>query len=769
MKRKIIGVTVGSPISPQSLGEKIGFDPETNATKQWVADGYQKKGNYLTEHQDISGKLDATKLPEAINTALAQAKESGEFKGEKGEPGAKGDKGEQGIQGEKGEQGIQGIPGEKGEKGDTGAQGIQGEKGEKGDKGDTGANGTNGKDGTSVTVKSVSESTADGGSNVVTFSDGKTVTIKNGSKGSTGSAGSNGKDGSNGVSATHSWNGTVLTVTSASGTSSANLKGDKGDKGDTGSNGAAGTSVTVSNVSESTASGGTNVVTFSDGKKVNIKNGINGTNGTNGAKGDTGDTGSRGTGVLKITTAPSGYTTAAGGFTPTYRVALSTVKSQSKAAEVFVGDTILYSYYTYPVGYVDSSYVYLGARTSIRGATGAAGKDGSDATVTAESIANALGYVPVGSGTNTPLTGKKIVFDGDSIAAVNGGYPSLIGEKTACIISNNAVGGARLCSYSGAHSVVDNLANLPTDGDVYCFQGGINDFWAATPVGTYTRGDYTGAVDPTTIYGAMETIFRYALTNFFGKAICFVITHKIKNTMYTANSNGNTFWDYRDAMINVCEKYSIPYYDAFTKSGLNGWHAGHAAGLCNSGDGIHPNEQGYEAYYVPQLIQLLESIVPIGDYEAPAKPVSYTNVLKTITVGSDGLPYNGGTGWKADTYLNGSGVEASTTNYDVTGFIPINLGDVVRLKNVQLCKTVNGNTQCRIVYYKSDFSFVNVSSNLSKPSNLSAAWQVVTNADGTDLVQFTFPTALSNQIKYIRLCCGMLTDASVITINEEID
>lgn len=48
-----------------------------------------------------------------------------------------------------------------------------------------------------------------------------------------------------------------------------------------GEQGVAGTSVTVSNVSESTASGGTNIVTFSDGKKVNIKNGINGTNGIN--------------------------------------------------------------------------------------------------------------------------------------------------------------------------------------------------------------------------------------------------------------------------------------------------------------------------------------------------------------------------------------------------------------------------------------------------------------------------------------------------------
>lgn len=44
----------------------------------------QNDKNYLTEHQDISGKLDANKLPEAINTALAQAKASGAFDGEDG-------------------------------------------------------------------------------------------------------------------------------------------------------------------------------------------------------------------------------------------------------------------------------------------------------------------------------------------------------------------------------------------------------------------------------------------------------------------------------------------------------------------------------------------------------------------------------------------------------------------------------------------------------------------------------------------------------------
>ena len=83
------------------------------AKEQWVQEGFQPKGDYLA----------STELTNAVNTALAQAKESGEFDGE---------------------------------------------------------------DGTSVTITKVTESTADGGSNVVTFSDGKTLTVKNGKTGAAG-------------------------------------------------------------------------------------------------------------------------------------------------------------------------------------------------------------------------------------------------------------------------------------------------------------------------------------------------------------------------------------------------------------------------------------------------------------------------------------------------------------------------------------------------------------------------------------------------------
>ena len=92
------------------------------------------------------------------------------------------------------------------------------------------------------------------------------------------------------------------------------------------------------------------------------------TNGKDGA------TGQRGTGMLPVTTAPTGYTTEVNGLTPLYRIALSTVKTQASTEEVFVGDTVLHSYNRYPVIYVDSSYVYFGTRVSIRGS---AGKDGT--------------------------------------------------------------------------------------------------------------------------------------------------------------------------------------------------------------------------------------------------------------------------------------------------------------------------------------------------------------------------------------------------------
>ena len=71
MKRKIIGVTVGTSMKPQAVIDKTEQAKQIETNKQDIATLNTKK-------------LDATALTDAINTALAQAKESGEFNGTAG-------------------------------------------------------------------------------------------------------------------------------------------------------------------------------------------------------------------------------------------------------------------------------------------------------------------------------------------------------------------------------------------------------------------------------------------------------------------------------------------------------------------------------------------------------------------------------------------------------------------------------------------------------------------------------------------------------------
>ena len=119
-----------------------------------------------------------TELNNAINSALLQAKESGEFDGVDGLSAYE----------------IWLSQGNTGSEVDF-LESLKGADGASGKDGASGSDGKDGKDGTSVTVQSVTESTADGGENVVTFSDGKTLTVKNGSKGSKGDKGETGAAG----------------------------------------------------------------------------------------------------------------------------------------------------------------------------------------------------------------------------------------------------------------------------------------------------------------------------------------------------------------------------------------------------------------------------------------------------------------------------------------------------------------------------------------------------------------------------------------------
>jgi hypothetical protein len=74
-------------------------------------------------------KLDASELPKAVDFALAQAKESGEFNGDPGEPGPQGPAGADGPAGPQGPRGEAGPAGPQGPAGADGAAGKDGQNG----------------------------------------------------------------------------------------------------------------------------------------------------------------------------------------------------------------------------------------------------------------------------------------------------------------------------------------------------------------------------------------------------------------------------------------------------------------------------------------------------------------------------------------------------------------------------------------------------------------------------------------------------------------
>lgn len=192
----------GKPVKWKAAPGGGSASVDKTLTKSGYAADAKIVGDSLSQlEQKVDDKIGQTELSVAVESALTVAKESGQFDGKDGQDGQ---------------------------------------------------NGTDGKDGTSVTVSSVTESTVDGGTNIVTFSDGNTLNVRNGSKGDAGQKGSDGNDGKPGA------------------------------------DGKDGTSVTVQSVVESSEDGGANVVTFSDGNSVTVHNGSKGSTGATGADGQDG-------------------------------------------------------------------------------------------------------------------------------------------------------------------------------------------------------------------------------------------------------------------------------------------------------------------------------------------------------------------------------------------------------------------------------------------------------------------------------------------------
>lgn len=145
----------------------------------------------------------------------------------------------------------------------------------------------------------------------------------------------------------------------------------------------------------STADGGSNVYTFSDGSTITVKNGTKGSTGATGSPGAAGKNGSNGTSAAWFTgIAVTGTATSAMAFTV----------SGSKAGDMYL-NTSTYNVYRASAA---NSWVYV---CNIKGATGAKGADGkngtngTNATATATGTSSTAGLTKLYTGTGTATDG----------------------------------------------------------------------------------------------------------------------------------------------------------------------------------------------------------------------------------------------------------------------------------------------------------------------------------------------------------------------------
>ena len=197
------------------------------------------------------------------------------------------------------------------------------------------------------------------------------------------------------------------------------------------------------------------------------------------------------------------------------------------------------------------------------------------------------------------LTYGFIGFDGGQQVRLDNPYP----ERVAQIIGTNYVynKGQTGTTVANDTTVMESYYPMSNDtrlatyvnADVISIMGGTNDYIKATAMGTL------GTADDTTFYGGLQKIINYLRTN-NPTAFVFVIIPTITSGYSTANSAGNTFKDYKNAMIDVCEAYGVPYIDMSVYGELtNGYTSQWTV------DGTHYNQNYTDKIFAPLIADFI--------------------------------------------------------------------------------------------------------------------------------------------------------------------
>ena len=233
-------------------------------------------------------------------------------------------------------------------------------------------------------------------------------------------------------------------------------------------------------------------------------------------------------------------------------------------------------------------------------------------------------YSPSFKKQTSKLNEKLVVFLGDSITAganvvpVTEGvvkpYPYLVAEATGLFPIVGATPGAVFKYTEGSeYSIPSQVELIRYTPDIIVIEGGVNDYASGRAFGAVDYGSvnmYSDTLDDHTFLGGLEKTFRLCATRFPGVPLLYVIATKARNYEWTANSQGQTYREYVDEIVKVCQKYGVKVVNLHDEANLVPQMPQYYKNniYTYEGDNLHPTTLSYKTWYVNPVIQGLLSV-----------------------------------------------------------------------------------------------------------------------------------------------------------------
>ena len=227
----------------------------------------------------------------------------------------------------------------------------------------------------------------------------------------------------------------------------------------------------------------------------------------------------------------------------------------------------------------------------------------------------------------SPYDGKTVVMFGDSIVAGWGwedgkGITEPLKEKYPLATwVNKAISGANMAEKSGAShpSIWSTVNEYMGEADYILLEGGTNDVNNSIPMGSPVA-NYDDSYDENSFCGALESALQIINDRYPLARKLFLVPHSF--------AKDNSYVDgIHDKAIEVCGKWNMPVLDMRQMSQIALTNANKAKYTrnpdTNQGDGVHPTETWYRAFYSPIVDQFMRSL---GSYDGDVEPPENTPV-----------------------------------------------------------------------------------------------------------------------------------------------